>query len=134
VITRFLFPAAGAVVGLLAVPVLASLPFPGSAYLAVALCTAAGVARGWALADRLEARRWTAQRCWEILRDDRNPMRRQERAAARLAQLGRGVVADPSGWWPWRTTYRITSETAGKLRDIASWAREGAYPFNGVEP
>lgn len=133
-IARFLLAAAGAALGLFALPILASLPFPASAYLAVAICVTLGVAAGWTLADRLEANRWTAQRCWEILRDDRNPLRRQERAAARLARLGRGVVADPSGWWPWRWTYRITSEAAEGVRRLGKWVRDSAYPFNGVEP
>jgi hypothetical protein len=127
--TRFFLVALGTLAGLAAIPVLADLPFPASAMLAISLCTVYGLSRGWAAANRLEADGWTAQRCWEILRDDRNPIGMQERAAARLARLGRHVVADPEGWWPWRRR-RLTY---GESLLPEAW-RGDAYPFNGVEP
>jgi hypothetical protein len=147
-VTRFVLTALGALAGLFTLPALADLPFPASAMLAVALCTVYGLSRGWALANRFEADRWGARRCWEILRDDRNPIGMQERAAARLARLGRGIVADPSGWWPWRSSWRGHPSCSAcklwggkpgvefgcdKCAPRSTW-QVSAYPFNGIEP
>jgi hypothetical protein len=78
---------------------------------------------GWRVADHVEASLWTAQRCWEILGDDRHPPEVQELAAVRLARLGRNVVADPVGWWPWRAAIWRTApgpadwqQSAGRMR------------------
>lgn len=113
VIARFLFMAGGALAGLFLLVVLAVLPEPWGALCACAIAVGAGLAAGDALSDHArdrdwqayrESERWTAQRCWEILGDDRHPLALQEQAASRLARLGRGVVATTErNWWPWRS-------------------------------
>lgn len=110
---RSAYYATGLVFGAGALLAMAFLPMPAGAIVALFAWALAGGEVALAWAKRREARGWTAQRCWEILADDANPVELQMRAGARLAELGRGVLA-PTEWWPWRV-----------------WRSQDAYPFNG---